>query len=85
MFRIGSYTGVYGFKRWANAVVVHVKDHAITEIDIQKDMAGAGITNAAGDIIRRVIEAQDTKIDTVSGATVTSKAYLKAIENALEN
>jgi len=31
----------------------------------------------------RVIEAQSTDIDAVSGATVTSKAYLKAIENAL--
>jgi uncharacterized protein with FMN-binding domain len=30
-----------------------------------------------------VLEAQNTAVDSVAGATVTSKAYLKAIENAL--
>jgi len=80
----GSYTGDYQHRRWSNTVVVHIKDQTITAIDVEKDMFGAGITNAADDIIRRVIEAQDTKVDMLSGATVTSKAYLKAIENALE-
>jgi len=80
----GVYTGVYDFKRWSNTVAVHVKDHAITAIDIEKDMTGAGVTNASGETLRRVIEAQNTTVDAVSGATVTSKAYLKAIENAFE-
>jgi uncharacterized protein with FMN-binding domain len=31
-----------------------------------------------------VIEAQYLQVDTVSGATTTSKAFLKAIERALE-
>jgi len=34
-------------------------------------------------IINNVIKNQSTTVDTVSGATVTSKAYLKSIENAL--
>ncbi|WP_423055650.1 FMN-binding protein [Acetobacterium carbinolicum] len=34
-------------------------------------------------IINQVIKIQNTTVDTVSGATVTSKAYLKSIENAL--
>jgi len=76
----GSYTGVYDFKRWSNTVVVHVKDHQIMDINLEKDMLGA----EADEIIRRVIAAQDTRVDTISGATVTSKAYLKAIENALK-
>lgn len=29
------------------------------------------------------IEAQSLQVDTVSGATLTSKAYLKSVENAL--
>jgi len=33
----------------------------------------------------KVIEAQNTIVDAVSGATVTTKAYLKAIESALNN
>jgi uncharacterized protein with FMN-binding domain len=79
----GSYTGTYDFKRWTNTVVVQVKDHAITSIHLEKDVAAAFITHCADEMFRRVIQAQDTKVDAVSGATVTSKAYLKAIEDAL--
>jgi len=80
----GSYTGTYNFKRWSNTVTVHVENHRIVDIDIVEDVMAEGATNCSDDIIMRVIEAQSTDIDTVSGATVTSKAYLKAIENALE-
>ncbi len=31
----------------------------------------------------KVIEAQSLQVDTISGATLTSKAYLKAVEIAL--
>ena len=80
----GSYTGTYEFKRWTNTVVVRVKGHSIVAIDFENNVTAAGITNCADEIFRRVMEAQDTKVDAVSGATVTSKAYLKAIENALK-
>ena len=79
----GSYTGVYDFKRWSDTLVVHVNDNRITEIDIVKNVVGARIKNSSDETIRRVIEAQNTTVDAVSGATVTSKAYLKAIEDAL--
>lgn len=79
----GDYTGTYDFKRWTNTVIVHVKDHRITGIEIQDDVGAAGITNCSAEIFSRVVNIQDTKVDAVSGATVTSKAYLKAIENAL--
>jgi uncharacterized protein with FMN-binding domain len=73
----GSYTGTYDFKRWTNTVVVQVKGHKITAIDFESDVAAAGITGCADEMFRRVIEAQDTKVDAVSGATVTSKASPK--------
>ena len=79
----GAYTGAYDFKRWSNTLVVHVEGHAITGIDVEKNVPGAEITDCFDEVRRRVIEAQDTRVDTVSGATVTSKAYLKAIENAI--
>ena len=79
----GIYTGIYDFKRWSNKLVVHVKDNQITAIEIVDDVPGASVTNCSGEIFRRVIAAQDTQVDAVSGATVTSKAYLKAIEDAL--
>lgn len=79
----GDYMGTYSFQRWTNTLLVHVKDHRITGIDIQDDVGAAQITHCSDEVFRRVIEAQNTKVDAVSGATVTSKAYLKAIENAL--
>ena len=79
----GSYTGSYDYKRWSNTVIVHIRDNRITAIDIEKDVSASEITNVSGEVIHRVIEAQNTTVDAVSGATVTSKAYLKAIEDAL--
>jgi uncharacterized protein with FMN-binding domain len=43
---------------------------------------GGSTTDWFNEIVNLVIEAQDTQVDTVSGATVTSKAYLSAIEDA---
>ena len=79
----GVYTGAYDFKRWSNTVVIHVNDHRISSIEIDKDVTGANVTDCSGEVFRRVLEAQDTIVDVISGAFVTSKAYLKAIENAL--
>ena len=79
----GSYTGVYEFRRWSNMLVVHISDNKITGISIEKDVFGAEAMDCSGELFRRVIEAQNTTVDAVSGATVTSKAYLKAIEDAL--
>jgi uncharacterized protein with FMN-binding domain len=31
----------------------------------------------------RVVQAQSLQVDTISGATLTSKAWLQAVENAL--
>jgi len=79
----GSYTGVYEFKRWSNTLVVTVEGHRIAAITGEKDMSFAQ-EDWFDEIVRRVIAKQDTKVDAVAGATVSSKAYLKAIENALE-
>ena len=80
----GVYTGTYDFKRWTNTVRVHVSNHTITKIEIVSDVFGGGFVNCSDEVIRRVIEAQNTDVDAVTGATVTTNAYLKAIENALK-
>lgn len=78
----GTYKGKYEFGRWSNELEVAVKDNIITDIKVVSDVKYA--KSAVSDkLFAEVIEAQDTKVDTVSGATVTSKAYLKSIENAL--
>lgn len=80
----GDYVGRYEWGRWSNTLTVHIKDHRIIGIDIDKDVFAPNMTNCSDEVFRRVMEKQDTQIDVVSGATVTTKAYLKAIENAFE-
>lgn len=79
----GIYNGKYEAGRWTNEMNITIKDYKIIKIDVVKDVSFAKpeVTEV---IISRVIEKQNTKVDVVSGATVTSKAYLKAMENALK-
>ena len=78
----GSYEG--GMYRWrVNECDVTVRDGRV--VDIQ--LAGSGDPGAENtdymDLYARVIEAQSLHVDAISGATLTSKAYLQAVENAL--
>ncbi len=66
---------------WVGAKVeVTVKDHRITAIKLDH-RHGQG--EAAEVITEHVIEEQSLQVDTISGATSSSKVILKAIENAL--
>lgn len=78
----GLYEGSYDGGRWSNKVAVTIKEGKITDIQIKKDV-GLGQKGLSDNLFKRVIKAQNTTVDVVSGATVTSKAYLKSIENAL--
>ncbi len=80
----GIYNGKYDAGRWSNKLSVTVKDHKITEINIVDDVTFVK-PGVSDELFRKVIETQNTKVDAVSQATVTSKAYLKSIENALNN
>ena len=76
----GKYTG----GRWSNEVAVTIENSTIINVDIVKDVlfSKPGVSE---ELIERVIVDQTIDIDTVSGATITSKAYLKAIEDALNH
>ena len=78
----GTYAGVYQAGRWSNEVAVSVADHQIANIAVVKTVT-IDDPELTSTIINNVIKNQITTVDTVSGATVTSKAYLKSIENAL--
>ena len=79
----GSYTGTFERGRFSNTLTVQVEDNRIVGIDMADDVFGARMTDISEEVFDRVIEAQNTDIDTVTGATITTNAYLKAIENAL--
>ena len=79
----GTYTGSFDGYRWSNTLQVTVGGEKITGIDILKDQAAA-LPDVSVKLFAAVIEKQTVAVDTVSGATVSSKAYLKAVQNALE-
>lgn len=80
----GVYNGSYHAGRWSNQLYVKVENQKISEINIKNDVTFTK-SGVSDELFNKVIEAQNTKVDLVSGATVTSKAYLKSIEDALNN
>jgi uncharacterized protein with FMN-binding domain len=80
----GVYTGSYSGMRFSNTVEVTVKDHRITDIKVVKEQAIINPETAQA-LADEVLKAQSTDVDAVSGATATTKAFLKAVENALES
>ncbi len=79
----GVYNGVYEGGRWTNEVEVMVKGHRIESVKIVKDVLFPK-PEVTEELVGRVLEEQSPKIDAISGSTVTCKAYLKSIENALK-
>lgn len=79
----GTYVGSYEVLPVSAEVAVTVMDHKITAIDLVKHINGKG---AGAEIIPdEVVKTGSLQVDTVSGATYSSKVILKAIENALKN
>lgn len=79
----GAYEGKYALNRWKNTLIVHVENHRIVSIDVEKDVMIQLDTVTQG-VIDEVLAKQSLDIDIQAGATVTTKAYLKAIEDALD-
>jgi uncharacterized protein with FMN-binding domain len=77
----GVYEGTFKGGRFSNSLEVTVKDHRI--VDIKRIGSRASVEDLYQKIYAKVIESQSLQIDTVSGATVTTRTTLKAIENAL--
>jgi uncharacterized protein with FMN-binding domain len=85
--RDGTYTGGYQggkFKWRANKIQVTVSSGKVTDIQVleQTEKKPPEFTV---ELFGRVIQAQSLQVDTISGATLTSKAFLKGIEGALES
>lgn len=77
----GGYIGIYDCYRWSNTVEVTVGEHKITDIRIIKEPSGR--EDMTEELKNRVLNVQNTNVDVISGATASSKAFLKAVENAL--
>lgn len=79
----GIYEGSYKAFPISVKVEVIVNSHKITDIKLIKHDNGKG--KSAEFILDSVIKAQSLEVDTISGATYSSKVILKAIEDALNN
>jgi uncharacterized protein with FMN-binding domain len=78
----GAYAGSYHKGRWTYDVKVSVKDHKIAAVEVtNKRMAMMKDFNAKAEA--EILKRQSPRIDVVSGATISSKAYGKAVEMAL--
>ncbi|HSR32771.1 MAG TPA: FMN-binding protein [Anaerolineae bacterium] len=82
----GTYHGAYegGMYKWrVNECDVTVTNGKVTGIQLVGSN-DPGSKNTQHEVLYdRVIEAQSLQVDTITSATLTSKAWLQAVENAL--
>ena len=78
----GDYIGAYFCGGFEYKVKTVVDAHRIVNIDVIQNRK-TKYAKRADDVIQRIIERQTPNVDAVSGATTTSKALMKAVENAL--
>ncbi len=78
----GIYKGQAKIGGFTYKVEVKVFAHKITDLRIIQNRNSAYARFAEG-VIPRIMEAQNPNVDTITGATTTSKCLMKAVENAL--
>lgn len=79
----GTFNGVFSAILVSADVDVTVENHRITEIVINRHSHGRRSAVEAESVINDVIFMQSLEVNTISGATGSSKVILSAIENAL--
>lgn len=73
----GVYTGEFNHYRWSYRVNVTIQYGKIVEVQIEN----GGVLEK--ELSERIIANQSLDVDINTGATVSSKAFLKAVETAL--
>lgn len=84
----GTYQGEFEggmFKRRANECEVIVSGGQVTDINLVSSKDEDQLNGQLEMLYDQVIKSQSLQVDTVSGATISSNAYLQAVENALLN
>lgn len=85
-YKDGTYTGSSSGYNGTISVEVTVKNNSISDIKIT-DYADDEpyIDDAISGITKNILDAQNTEVDTVSGATYSSKGIINAVKAALIN
>lgn len=81
-YKDGTYTGVGQGKNPDLKVAVTVKDDKITNVEIVSNNETKG-KEAINVVPKEIIDTQSTSVDVVSGATMTSKGIMEAVNDAL--
>jgi uncharacterized protein with FMN-binding domain len=80
----GEYRGSFSRGRWSYDVTVKVAAGAIASVSVNSaarwEQENTKFTDA---LVSALVARQSLRIDAVSGASVSTKAFLKAVENAL--
>ena len=80
----GIYEGRGTGYRGAIHVLVRLENSRIAEIEIADSLEDRAVGAAAMDeLLDQILEYNSTDLDTISGATETSKGFLEAVENAM--
>ena len=66
------------------SVAVVIQEHTIKAILVTETSDDEAFFNRAMDVVKNVLKNQNTDVDTVSGATYSSKGLIGAIKNALK-
>ncbi len=80
----GEYAGAFSYGKFEYKVKTIVKARKIIDIQILENRDTKYAKRAEG-VISKIIERQTPNVDAVSGATTTSKALMKAVENSLSS
>jgi len=81
----GTYEGVGIGNRGEVKVSVTIAEGKISEVKVTDHHETDSVGGVAVEILPgKIVEAQSTEVDTVSGATVTSKAIIDGVSMALE-
>jgi uncharacterized protein with FMN-binding domain len=79
----GAYDGACGIGRFSMKVKVTVKDHRAVAVELtDKQMSNIG-PDLAAKLDERVVGRDKPDFDAITGASLTSKAYLIAVADAL--
>ncbi len=79
----GTYEGDYTQNRWSYTVLAEIESGRIQDIAIVHSNHESIVGRWNNEIVEEILEKQSLDIQGVSGATATTKALQKAVENAL--
>ena len=79
----GNYEGACDIGRFAMKVTVSIKDHQIVAIAFIDNQRSNVTDDLLGKMNDRLLNNENPSFDAITGATITSKAYMIAVTDAL--